>query len=47
MTTSTPVTNSIILNGSQLNAGSLMPAERNEIALERNASEEYIRLVTI
>jgi len=35
MTTSTPVTISIILNGSQLDTGSLIQAERNEKALKR------------
>jgi len=35
MTTSTPVTISIILNGSQLDAGSLIQAKRNEKALRR------------
>jgi len=33
--TSTLVTISIILNGSRLDAGSLIPTERNEKALER------------
>jgi len=35
ITTSTPVTISIILNGSQLDARSLTQAERNEKALKR------------
>jgi len=35
ITTSTPVTISIILNGSQLDAGSLKQAERNEKAPKR------------
>jgi len=35
LTTSTPVTISIILIGSQLDAGSLIQAQRNEEALKR------------
>jgi len=47
-----PVAISIILNGSQLDAGSLIQTERNERALRKeyqknDAREEYIRLVTI
>jgi len=52
MTTSTPVTLSIILNESQLDAGFLIQTERNEKAFFKNtkqndACEEYIRLVTV
>jgi len=51
ITTLTPVTVSIILNGSQLDAGSLIQAERNEKAFKRiqtnNAHEEAIKLITI
>jgi len=36
ITTSTPVIISIILNGSQLDAGSLIQAERNEKAFGKN-----------
>jgi len=47
ITTSTPDTISIILNGSQLDAGSLIQAERNKKALKRIQKkmmrEKYIR----
>ena len=51
ITTSTPVNISIILNGSQIDAGYLIQAERNEKVLRRiqknDAREENIRLVTV
>jgi len=51
ITTSTPVTLSIILVRSQIDAESLIQVERNEKALrriqEKIMHEEYIRVVTI
>ena len=43
ITTSTPVTIGVILNGSQLDARSLIQAERNEKALKKRIQKKMMR----